>query len=178
MGGRVDGIRCVGAPHATLHVLSAHSRPCATGCPGAHHRTQAYEGTDRQARGAVLEVLRSGPADTFDWHDQDQLERALAGLLSDGLIVPELIVGACRGNQPLGLCVATLGDAGPSCTEIVEGPPAETSAGPGCGVWPGPSPLSTWWVRRDLGESEGTRLLDATGTRAGGIQGDAHPEEM
>ena len=50
-------------------------------------RTQEYEGTDRQARGAVLEVLRSGPADTFDWHDQDQLERALAGLLSDGLIV-------------------------------------------------------------------------------------------
>jgi len=65
--------------------------PLATMCdwvPGERiTRTQAYEGTDRQARGAVLEVLRSGPADTFDWHDQDQLERALAGLLSDGLIV-------------------------------------------------------------------------------------------
>ena len=65
--------------------------PLATMCdwvPGERiTRTQEYEGTDRQARGAVLEVLRSGPADTFDWHDQDQLERALAGLLSDGLIV-------------------------------------------------------------------------------------------
>ena len=65
--------------------------PLATMCdwvPGERiTRTQAYEGTDRQARGAVLEVLRSGPADTFDSHDQDQLERALAGLLSDGLIV-------------------------------------------------------------------------------------------
>jgi A/G-specific adenine glycosylase len=50
-------------------------------------RTQAYEGTDRQARGAVLEVLRHGPVDGFDWPDRDQLERALAGLLADGLIV-------------------------------------------------------------------------------------------
>jgi A/G-specific adenine glycosylase len=50
-------------------------------------RTQSYEGTDRQARGAVLAVLRRGPAESFEWPDQAQLERALAGLLSDGLIV-------------------------------------------------------------------------------------------
>lgn len=50
-------------------------------------RPQAYEGTDRQARGAVLEVLRAGPAAAFEWHDPDQLQRALDGLLADGLIV-------------------------------------------------------------------------------------------
>jgi A/G-specific adenine glycosylase len=50
-------------------------------------RPQAYEGTDRQARGAVLAVLREGPADEFEWHDPDQLQRALESLLSDGLIV-------------------------------------------------------------------------------------------
>jgi len=50
-------------------------------------RPQGYEGTDRQARGAVLEVLRGGPATTFTWHDEAQLQRALDGLLADGLIV-------------------------------------------------------------------------------------------
>lgn len=50
-------------------------------------RPQAYEGTDRQARGAVLETLRSGPVHGFEWHDPEQLQRALEGLLSDGLIV-------------------------------------------------------------------------------------------
>ena len=50
-------------------------------------RPQAYEGTDRQARGAVLEVLRQGPVAGFEWHDEAQLQRALDGLLADGLIV-------------------------------------------------------------------------------------------
>lgn len=52
-------------------------------------RRQGYEGTDRQARGAVLAVLREGPADGFEWHDQEQLQRALDSLLADGLIVRE-----------------------------------------------------------------------------------------
>ncbi len=50
-------------------------------------RPQAYEGTDRQARGAVLAVLREGPVDEFEWHDPAQLQRALDSLLADGLIV-------------------------------------------------------------------------------------------
>ena len=50
-------------------------------------RPQAYQGTDRQARGAVLAVLREGPADDFEWHDAAQLQRALDTLLADGLIV-------------------------------------------------------------------------------------------
>ena len=52
-------------------------------------RPQAYEGTDRQARGAVLAVLREGPADAFEWPDAEQLQRALDSLLADGLIVHE-----------------------------------------------------------------------------------------
>ena len=54
---------------------------------GSVRRTQTYEGTDRQARGAVLEVLRAGPVSDFKWHDAAQLQRALDGLLADGLIV-------------------------------------------------------------------------------------------
>lgn len=54
---------------------------------GRQGRTQTYEGTDRQARGAVLAVLREGPAVEFAWHDAVQLQRALDSLLADGLIV-------------------------------------------------------------------------------------------
>jgi A/G-specific adenine glycosylase len=57
-------------------------------------RTQRYEGTDRQCRGALLAVLRSaaptdvpGPKLLESWSDQAQRDRALAGLIEDGLIV-------------------------------------------------------------------------------------------
>ena len=52
-----------------------------------------YEGSDRQARGAVMKVLReaSEPVNQSDleaaWPDSAQLGRAISGLLSDGLIV-------------------------------------------------------------------------------------------
>jgi A/G-specific adenine glycosylase len=55
---------------------------------------QGYEGTDRQCRGRVLAVLRSSPAPVeragFDavWTSPAQLERALDGLISDGLVDP------------------------------------------------------------------------------------------
>jgi A/G-specific adenine glycosylase len=77
-------------------------------CPAAHRcawrqagyppsalpprRGQRYEGTDRQARGAVLAILRSqsGPARLGQlrsaWPDAVQLDRALAGLVADGLV--------------------------------------------------------------------------------------------
>ena len=57
-------------------------------------RTQGYEGTDRQARGAVLAVLRAqaGPARLSQlraaWTDDVQLDRALDGLVADGLVEP------------------------------------------------------------------------------------------
>ncbi len=57
-------------------------------------RGQRYEGTDRQARGAVLAILRAqpGPARRAQlraaWPDVVQLDRALDGLVADGLVEP------------------------------------------------------------------------------------------
>ncbi|HLT60464.1 MAG TPA: A/G-specific adenine glycosylase, partial [Microlunatus sp.] len=64
--------------------------PAWTGPP---RRGQTYAGTDRQCRGAVLAVLRDAvgpvPPDRLAsaWADQDQFQRALAGLITDGLVV-------------------------------------------------------------------------------------------
>jgi A/G-specific adenine glycosylase len=55
-------------------------------------RPQTYAGTDRQVRGRLLAVLRDAPGEvdqrTLDatWVDGTQRERALAGLLADGLV--------------------------------------------------------------------------------------------
>jgi A/G-specific adenine glycosylase len=50
-----------------------------------------FEGSDRQARGAVLTELRAAEIpvrrDELVWADTEQLERAIAGLLADGLVV-------------------------------------------------------------------------------------------
>jgi A/G-specific adenine glycosylase len=58
-------------------------------------KSQAWAGTDRQARGALMAVLRDGPAAVdrqrlvAAWpHDPVQRERALDGLVADGLIEP------------------------------------------------------------------------------------------
>ncbi len=56
-------------------------------------KQKKYEGSDRQARGAILAVLRASPGavdrETVDaaWPDAAQRGRAVAGLLQDGLIV-------------------------------------------------------------------------------------------
>jgi A/G-specific adenine glycosylase len=70
----------------------------AAGVAGAvgvgRRRTQKYDGTDRQCRGRLLAVLRgaSDPVHRADfdavWADQAQLERALDGLVADGLVDP------------------------------------------------------------------------------------------
>lgn len=58
-------------------------------------RQSRFEGSDRQARGTVLRALRAvdvplSPAELHArWHDADQLERALASLAADGLVVRE-----------------------------------------------------------------------------------------
>lgn len=59
---------------------------------GPPRRGQSYEGTDRQCRGALLAVLRSsdqpverGELDVV-WPIAEQRERALASLLTDGLV--------------------------------------------------------------------------------------------
>ncbi|MEG0363267.1 MAG: A/G-specific adenine glycosylase, partial [Aurantimicrobium sp.] len=51
-----------------------------------------YEGSDRQARGAVMKVLRDAHRTVAStelegcWPDKAQLGRAITGLLKDGLI--------------------------------------------------------------------------------------------
>lgn len=58
------------------------------------HRAQRYEGTDRQARGRLLQALRDSPvplpAADLDktWPDPQQRARALDTLVSDGLVEP------------------------------------------------------------------------------------------
>jgi A/G-specific adenine glycosylase len=58
----------------------------------SRRRQAAYEGSDRQARGAVLRVLRESPSHEVrltalipDWPDAAQRERAIASLVADGL---------------------------------------------------------------------------------------------
>ncbi|UFU05844.1 A/G-specific adenine glycosylase [Ruania halotolerans] len=57
----------------------------------ARRRTQAWHGTDRQARGRVLAALRTQdelrPEEVRElWPDATQLERVLTGLRTDGLV--------------------------------------------------------------------------------------------
>ncbi len=68
------------------------------GCPaydGPVRRTQAFAGTDRQVRGLLMAVLRDrpGPAAADElaavWAEPVQRDRALAGLLADGLLVED-----------------------------------------------------------------------------------------
>jgi A/G-specific adenine glycosylase len=67
------------------------------GCPpydGPVKRPQTYAGTDRQVRGLLLAVLRDsdGPVEQAQldavWSRAPQRERALDGLVSDGLVDP------------------------------------------------------------------------------------------
>lgn len=88
-------------------VCTARSPECAS-CPVQHscawrhagfpepeqtiRRQPRYEGSDRQARGALLEVLRNATSSVSRsalataWTDDMQRERALAGLIEDGLV--------------------------------------------------------------------------------------------
>ena len=60
---------------------------------GPARRVQTFAGTDRQCRGRLLDVLRAadGPvhrsALETAWDLAEQRERALDGLLADGLVV-------------------------------------------------------------------------------------------
>jgi A/G-specific adenine glycosylase len=80
--------RCGDCPLADLCAWRQAGRPDG---PSAH-RPQTYAGTDRQVRGRLLAVLREAPTDVGKaaldavWDDGVQRERALAGLLEDGLV--------------------------------------------------------------------------------------------
>ncbi|WP_241680633.1 A/G-specific adenine glycosylase [Pseudactinotalea suaedae] len=65
------------------------------GAPGdvhaARRRTQPWQGTDRQARGRLMAALRDAVeplavTELPDWGDETQRDRALAGLVADGLV--------------------------------------------------------------------------------------------
>jgi len=78
---------------AMVGVAGASGASGASGA-AARRRTQKYEGTDRQCRGRVLAVLRAtdDPVHRADfdvvWAEQAQLDRALDGLVADGLVDP------------------------------------------------------------------------------------------
>ena len=84
------------SPDCAVCPVANHCQWRAAGYPADEHaarrRTQAWEGTDRQARGRVLAALRhSAKPVTADevatlWPDAAQLARAVASLLTDGLI--------------------------------------------------------------------------------------------
>lgn len=83
--------RCESCPIAGRCAWVLAGRPAYDGPP---RRGQTYDGTDRQARGRLLAVLRdtAGPVrkDALDraWADAVQRERALDGLVADGLVEP------------------------------------------------------------------------------------------
>lgn len=82
------------SPGCAVCPITVHCSWFAAGRPatvGAKRRSQRYAGTDRQCRGQLLAVLRttrdpvSHDALERAWPDAPQRERALAGLVSDGL---------------------------------------------------------------------------------------------
>ena len=85
--------RCQACPVARDCAWLAAGRP-AEAPEAARRRTQKYDGTDRQCRGRLLAVLRQADAPVnradFDaaWPGREQLERALDGLVADGLVDP------------------------------------------------------------------------------------------
>ncbi|MGC5222093.1 A/G-specific adenine glycosylase [Micromonospora sp. DT81.3] len=101
----------LGAVVCTARAPRCDACPLANGCAwraagypdtGDDRRRQArYEGSDRQARGAVLKVLRDASAVGIkiedllpDWPDRHQRDRAITSLADDGLV--ELVGAAAR----------------------------------------------------------------------------------
>jgi A/G-specific adenine glycosylase len=82
--------RCDACPIVDLCAWHTAGRPP---YDGPTRRTQTYAGTDRQCRGRLLAVLRDSdavvPQGRLDavWPDESQRARALAGLVTDGLVV-------------------------------------------------------------------------------------------
>jgi len=95
MAGATGGADGAAAMAGAAGVFGATGASGAFGASGsARRRTQKYEGTDRQCRGRVLAVLRAtdDPVRRADfdavWSEQAQLDRALDGLVADGLVDP------------------------------------------------------------------------------------------
>lgn len=84
--------RCVDCPVVAACAWVAAGKPAYDGPP---KRSQRFAGTDRQVRGLLMDVLRGAaegvPLAELDvvWGDDVQRQRALEGLLSDGLVILE-----------------------------------------------------------------------------------------
>ena len=82
--------RCDDCPVAALCAWRAAGYPADP--HASRRRTQAWTGTDRQARGTIMAALRTAhapvPAAVIDqvWPDPAQLDRCLTSLVADGLI--------------------------------------------------------------------------------------------
>jgi len=89
--------RCAECPIAALCAWRAARYPDYEGERAP--RQKKYEGSDRQVRGLILRELRGSdlpvPADALAglWPDAEQLARALAGLLRDGLVAGDPVEG-------------------------------------------------------------------------------------
>ena len=83
--------RCDECPVADLCRWRAAGYPA---YDGPARRGQAWHGTDRQCRGRLMAVLREAPGPVpksaldLAWADAPQRERALDGLVADGLVEP------------------------------------------------------------------------------------------
>ncbi|WP_308799798.1 HhH-GPD family protein [Agromyces silvae] len=83
--------KCEVCPVARMCAWRAAGYPEASG--PAPRRPARFEGSDRQVRGLVMRELRAahGPVSRAElaslWADAEQLERAIAGLVADGLAV-------------------------------------------------------------------------------------------
>lgn len=81
---------CARCPVADLCAWQRAGRPA---YDGPARKVQTYAGTDRQCRGRLLAVVRDAPgavpAPRLEraWHLADQRDRALASLVTDGLLV-------------------------------------------------------------------------------------------
>jgi len=89
--------RCAECPIAALCAWRAAGYPDYEGERAP--RQKKYEGSDRQVRGLILRELRGSdlpvPAEALAalWPDAEQLARALAGLLRDGLVAGDPVEG-------------------------------------------------------------------------------------
>ena len=96
--------RCDACPVADVCAWLLAGKPADP--DASRRRTQRWAGTDRQARGRVMALLRSASEPVaFDavaalWPDRAQLDRALAGLVADGL-VEELHEAGARYRLPV-----------------------------------------------------------------------------
>lgn len=83
--------QCAGCPVQDVCTWRLTGKPAYDGPP---RRGQTYAGTDRQCRGRLLAVLREAPEPVekpeldIVWADARQRERALDGLIADGLVDP------------------------------------------------------------------------------------------